>query len=147
MQESLKPVTHPCDDSPSRQTQRHQEEGHQHRPEAHDSNRTGIWTLSEPLTLDNRSRHTGSPTLQVIMKVPRTPQRGELHSLPLFIYLQPHPPSSIPPSRVLPTPSPPVSSDALSSYSIRWQLTNTHSGPLYLYPFTYYRVQPQVRGW
>lgn len=36
---SSKGETHPCDDGSSGQAQRHQQEGEQHGPEAHDSNR------------------------------------------------------------------------------------------------------------
>lgn len=79
---------------------------------------------------------TGSSALQSVMKVPRTPQRGEPHSLALFIPRWPPPnPPSPSPSPCLRTPSLPVSSDASSSYSSGWQLTEARSCPLYLYVF------------
>lgn len=57
-----------------------------------------LWTVSP-------APRTGSPALQSVMKVPRTPQRGEPHSLPLFIHLRPPPNTPpLPPSQCLRSP-------------------------------------------
>lgn len=54
-------------------------------------------TGQQLLTLSLAPR-TGSPALQSLIKVPRTPQRGELHSLPLFIHFITPTQHSLPPS-------------------------------------------------
>lgn len=49
--------------------------------------------------------HTGSLALWSGMKIPRAPQRGEPHSLPLFIYLRPPPsPPSLTVTEISPRP-------------------------------------------
>lgn len=123
--------THPCDDGSSGTTQRHQEEGQQHCPEAHNSNRR----LSKHHT-DSSERsllhHAMDPWSPVTHERFRTPPTGWSHSLPLFIRLwPPHPtlPHFLPPSSI-PPPCSCLRSPAEASSSSRWQLIGTHTGLL-----------------
>lgn len=94
--------------------------------DSHDTLNTG----QQLLTLSLAPR-TGSPALQTLIKVPRTPQRGELHSLPLFIHLRPPPNTpSLPPSLLFSDIPSAFSSEASSSYSSQsWLDGGSQSSP------------------
>lgn len=55
VQQSWKPLTYPCDDGSSGAAQRHQQEGQQHQPEAHDSDGTPSGKKKTPWTPDDSS--------------------------------------------------------------------------------------------